>query len=108
MAGTEVNNGGPTRHLVRQGDARGLAFIETESVHLVVTSPPYADLKAYPDQPGQLGNIPDYDKFLDELDRVWTECMRILVPGGRAAEAGSIFVRSAHHPVNTAARWPSR
>jgi len=49
----------------------------------VVTSPPYADLKEYPEEPGQLGNIPDYDEFLDELDHVWKECLRILVPGGR-------------------------
>ncbi len=74
---------GPTRHVIRQGDARDLAFIETQSVHLVVTSPPYAMLKEYPDHPGQLGNMPVYDEFLDELDRVWKECLRVLVPGGR-------------------------
>jgi site-specific DNA-methyltransferase (adenine-specific) len=72
-----------TRHLVREGDARNLSFIETASVHLVVTSPPYAMLKEYPDHPGQMGNMPVYDEFLDELDRVWRECLRILVPGGR-------------------------
>ncbi len=75
--------GGPTTHLIREGDARDLSFIETESVHLVVTSPPYASLKEYPDHPGQLGNLPVYDEFLDELDRVWRECLRVLVPGGR-------------------------
>jgi site-specific DNA-methyltransferase (adenine-specific) len=42
-------------------------------------------LKEYPDQPGQLGNLPVYDEFLDELDKVWKECLRILVPGGRIA-----------------------
>jgi DNA modification methylase len=58
--------------------------IPDESVQLVVTSPPYANLKAY--EPGnldQLGDIEDYDKFLDELDKVWGECARVLVPGGR-------------------------
>jgi site-specific DNA-methyltransferase (adenine-specific) len=76
---------GPTRHVVREGDARDLSFVETESVHLVCTSPPYAMLKEYPDHPGQMGNMPVYDDFLDELDRVWKECLRILVPGGRVA-----------------------
>jgi DNA modification methylase len=76
---------GPTRHIVRQGDARDLGFIETESVHLVCTSPPYASLKAYEDHPGQLGNLPVYEEFLDELDKVWREALRILVPGGRLA-----------------------
>lgn len=76
-------HGGVTRHDVREGDARDLSFIPTESVHLVVTSPPYAMLKEYPDHQGQLGNMPVYEEFLDELDRVWRECLRILVPGGR-------------------------
>lgn len=76
---------GPTSHTVHEGDARDLSWIETESVHFVCTSPPYGSLKVYPDHPGQLGNNPVYEEFLDELDRVWRECLRILVPGGRVA-----------------------
>ncbi len=76
---------GPTSHVIRQGDARDLGFIETESVHLVCTSPPYGSLKEYDDHPGQLGNLPVYEEFLDELDHVWRECLRIVVPGGRVA-----------------------
>ena len=74
-----------TEHLVRQGDARDLSFIARESVHLVCTSPPYADLVDYPEHSGQLGNIASYETFLDELDKVWAECLRVLVPGGRVA-----------------------
>ncbi len=75
---------GPTTHQVILGDARQMPEIPDESVHLVVTSPPYANLKEYePGNPSQLGDIDDYDKFLDELDKVWQECARILVPGGR-------------------------
>jgi DNA modification methylase len=76
---------GPTRHLLLEGDARDLSSIATESVHLICTSPPYGSLKEYPDRAGQLGNLPVYDDFLDELDKVWRECLRILVPGGRVA-----------------------
>jgi modification methylase len=76
---------GPTEHDVYEGDARHLSFIPTESVHLICTSPPYGSLKEYPDHPNQLGNIGSYEKFLDELDAVWAECRRILVPGGRVA-----------------------
>lgn len=72
-----------TTHVIREGDARNLPFIETESVHLVVTSPPYGSLKEYPEHESQLGNIQAYETFLQELDRVWAECYRILVPGGR-------------------------
>jgi DNA modification methylase len=71
------------RHLLVKGDARHLSFLEDSSVHLVVTSPPYGPLKQYPDHPAQLGNWPTYDDFLDQLDAVWRECLRVLVPGGR-------------------------
>jgi DNA modification methylase len=54
-----------------------------ESVHLVLTSPPYWTLKEYRDTQGQLGHVDDYDKFLDELDKVWQGCFRALIPGGR-------------------------
>ncbi|MGH9762982.1 MAG: DNA-methyltransferase, partial [Blastocatellia bacterium] len=40
-------------------------------------------LKTYPDNPGQMGSIADYEQFHDELDRVWAHCYRGLVPGGR-------------------------
>lgn len=66
-----------------QGDARELDWLPDESVHLVVTSPPYWTLKEYNDVPGQLGHVRDYEAFLDELDRVWRHVFRILVPGGR-------------------------
>lgn len=74
-----------TNHRVIEGDARNLSWIETESVHLICTSPPYGSLKTYPDHKDQLGNFPVYDEFLAELDRVWTDCLRMLVPGGRVA-----------------------
>ena len=77
--------GVPTSHAIYEADARELPFIQTESVHFICTSPPYGSLKEYPDHPEQLGNIGSYEKFLDELDDVWAECLRILVPGGRVA-----------------------
>ncbi|MGD9873786.1 MAG: site-specific DNA-methyltransferase [Kiritimatiellia bacterium] len=73
----------PTEHILIQEDARKLSFIEDESVHLVVTSPPYWNLKKYRDHEDQLGDIEDYEMFLKELDKVWAHCYRALVPGGR-------------------------
>ena len=73
----------PTNHTILHGDARYATAIEDNSVHLVVTSPPYWILKEYPNVAGQLGNLDDYDLFLAELDQVWQECFRVLVPGGR-------------------------
>jgi len=68
---------------LRCGDARELDWIASESVHLVLTSPPYWTLKEYPANENQLGLISDYEKFHDELDKVWRHCYRVLVPGGR-------------------------
>jgi len=48
-----------------------------------VTSPPYWTLKEYEHSRGQMGDIGDYEEFLNELDVVWSECNRVLVPGGR-------------------------
>jgi DNA modification methylase len=73
----------PTAHTVHNADARGMGFLEPESIHLVVTSPPYWTLKEYNLGEGQMGYIKDYEEFLRELDRVWTACFRALVPGGR-------------------------
>ncbi|NQT40673.1 MAG: site-specific DNA-methyltransferase [Planctomycetes bacterium] len=72
----------PTTHEVHLGDARTIE-LEAESVHLVLTSPPYWTLKEYRDTSGQLGHVEDYDEFLAELDKVWRSCYRALVPGGR-------------------------
>ena len=65
------------------GDARNLLFLEDESIHLVITSPPYWNLKRYNESPNQLGHIDDYESFLLELEKVWREVFRVLVPGGR-------------------------
>jgi len=73
----------PTEHRLWQGDSRSMTFLGPESVHLVVTSPPYWTLKEYRDSEGQMGHIGDYDDFLSELDKVWEQCFRALVPGGR-------------------------
>jgi DNA modification methylase len=72
----------PTEHDLRLGDARSMER-EPESVHLVLTSPPYWTLKEYRDSDGQLGHVDDYGQFLTELDTVWKNCFRALVPGGR-------------------------
>jgi len=73
-----------TSHLLVQGDARkALSMLNDNSVHLVVTSPPYWSLKRYEDGPGQMGHIQDYDVFLSELEKVWEQTIRVLVPGGR-------------------------
>ncbi len=72
-----------TTHRLCCSDARDLSGLRNESVHLIVTSPPYWTLKDYPPNERQLGAVADYEKFLDELDKVWRESVRVLAPGGR-------------------------
>lgn len=72
-----------TSHRLLVGDSRDLSALPSGSIHLVVTSPPYWILKRYNDAEGQLGHLDEYDTFLAELDRVWSEAFRVLTPGGR-------------------------
>jgi DNA modification methylase len=92
-----------TAHTIRVGDARDLSFLDNESVHLVVTSPPYWTLKEYNSHPDQMGSIAEYEKFLDELDKVWRHCFRVLVPGGRVCcNVGDVCIarkRAGRHYV---------
>lgn len=74
----------PTAHDLYLGDARRrLTILPADSAHLILTSPPYWTLKEYRQCDGQLGFISDYQQFLSELDKVWQECWRVLLPGGR-------------------------
>lgn len=81
----------PTQHRFHRADSRKLSqatndssvSIEDESVHLIVTSPPYFNIKEYNSQEGQLSELEEYDTFAQELQRVWRECHKKLVPGGR-------------------------
>jgi modification methylase len=73
----------PTSHRLFNRDSREMSGLQPESIHLVLTSPPYWTLKEYRKTDGQLGYIADYEAFLVELDKVWKQCFEALVPGGR-------------------------
>ena len=78
-----IIKGMPTSHDLHHDDACRMDFLEEQSLHLILTSPPYWTLKKYPDSDRQLGHVSVYEEFLDELDKVWQHCYRALVPGGR-------------------------
>ena len=106
---------GVTQHRLHLGDAGELGWIDDKSVHLVVCSPPYWNLKKYEERDGQMGHIDDYEEFLDRLDAVWSECLRVLVPGGRVCcvvgdvclsrkQAGRHHVVPLHSDIQTRVR----
>lgn len=87
----------PSHHGLHERDARDLSMLDDESLHLVVTSPPYFDLKDYENGvgvDGQLGDVDEYDRFIEMLDDVWTEAYRKLVPGGRMCVVVGDVLRS--------------
>ncbi len=67
------------------GDARTMNELPDNSVALVVTSPPYFAGKEYEAEVGRDGVPGSYMEYLEMLREVFTECVRILEPGGRIA-----------------------
>ena len=68
--------------------------VESASIHLVVTSPPYWQLKDYGTE-GQVGYHQSYAEYIDSLNLVWMECDRVLHDGCRlCVNVGDQFARS--------------
>ena len=87
----------PSHHDLHQADSRDLSFVDDESVHLVLTSPPYFNLKDYENGTGgedQLGDVDDYEHFNEQVDQVWQEAYDKLVPGGRMVVVVGDVLRS--------------
>lgn len=86
-----------TKHLLVNGDSRKMSQIQNESVHLIVTSPPYWQLKDYGTK-NQIGFNDTYEAYINNLNLVWKECHRILMPGCRLCiNIGDQFARSVYY-----------
>ena len=86
-----------TRHTIIFGDAREMRDVDDQSAHLVVTSPPYWQLKDYGD-PRQIGFHDSYEDYINNLNLVWRECHRVLFPGCRMCiNIGDQFARSVYY-----------
>jgi DNA modification methylase len=72
-------------------------LLTDESVHLIVTSPPYWQLKDYGTE-DQIGYHDSYENYINNLNLVWSECHRVLHQGCRLCiNIGDQFARSAYY-----------
>lgn len=86
-----------TTHRLILGDSRNLSRIKDKSVHLIITSPPYWQLKDYGND-GQIGFHDSYESYINNLNAVWAECYRVLHDGCRLCiNIGDQFARSVYY-----------
>ena len=79
------------------GIVPGIIINPHESVHLIITSPPYWQLKDYGNG-RQIGFDDNYEEYINNLNLVWNECYRILHNGCRlCVNIGDQFARSVYY-----------
>lgn len=79
------------------GDSRRMEELKDESVHLIITSPPYWQLKDYGNG-SQIGFNDSYEDYINNLNLVWKECYRVLHKGCRlCVNIGDQFARSVYY-----------
>jgi len=86
-----------THHKIIIGDSRCMTEVPEESVHLIITSPPYWQLKDYGNG-SQIGFDDSYEDYINNLNVVWKECHRVLNNGCRlCVNIGDQFARSVYY-----------
>ena len=86
-----------THHKIINGDSRQMAELMDASIHLVITSPPYWQLKDYGTD-NQIGFHDNYEDYINNLNLVWKECHRVLHNGCRLCiNIGDQFARSVYY-----------
>lgn len=86
-----------TTHTIINGDSRQMSELKDKSVHLIVTSPPYWQLKDYGTE-NQIGFHDDYETYINHLNLTWKECFRVLHDGCRLCiNIGDQFARSIYY-----------
>ena len=86
-----------THHRLVIGDSRQMKEVGDATVHLVITSPPYWQLKDY-GKGDQIGFDDSYEEYINNLNLVWAECHRVLHPGCRlCVNIGDQFARSVYY-----------
>lgn len=86
-----------TQHTIINGDSRKMSELKDNSIHLIITSPPYWQLKDYGTE-NQIGFNDSYEQYINHLNLVWRECHRVLHNGCRLCiNIGDQFARSVYY-----------
>lgn len=86
-----------TNHKIIIGDSRNMSEVKNKSVNLIITSPPYWQLKDYGSK-NQIGFNHTYEEYINNLNLVWKECDRVLSDGCRLCiNIGDQFARSVYY-----------
>ncbi|RLA74393.1 MAG: site-specific DNA-methyltransferase [Epsilonproteobacteria bacterium] len=86
-----------TKHTILNGDSRQMPEMQNDSVDLVITSPPYWQLKDYGVNE-QIGFNDSYEQYINNLNLVWQECFRVLKNGSRLCiNIGDQFARAVYY-----------
>ena len=86
-----------TKHKIIIGDSRRMEEVLDSSLQLVVTSPPYWQLKDYGSS-DQIGYNHTYEEYINNLNLVWSECYRVLEDGCRlCVNIGDQFARAVYY-----------
>jgi site-specific DNA-methyltransferase (adenine-specific) len=92
-----MENSVKTIHKIINGDSRQMNCLADKSVHLVITSPPYWQLKDYGTE-SQIGYHESYESYINNMNLVWRECHRVLHPGCKLCiNIGDQFARSVYY-----------
>lgn len=75
------HEGANGRVYIRKGDARNLYFIQNESIDLICTHPPYANIIKYSDDTSGDLSLLGTDEFIKEMRQVANESFRVLKKG---------------------------
>ena len=94
-------------------DSRNMTEVPDETIHLIITSPPYYNVKNYAldgyqnkaihtKAKAQLGDIRSYDEYIEQMLSVWKECSRALIPNGKLVINAPLMpvpkaVHNGHH-----------
>jgi site-specific DNA-methyltransferase (adenine-specific) len=86
-----------TNHTIYRGDCRDMSAIADKGVDLIITSPPYWQLKDYGNS-SQIGFDDSYEEYINHLNLAWQECHRVLRDGCRlCVNIGDQFARSVYY-----------